>query len=235
MSALNLVRVFQIYFHPDQLNRLEPEYIPYFNNDCSLFMENTVMVDLVNEGMHEGADYFGVVAYKLREKLGFTKENWKNNKNIANTSTQEFTPKEFERQLLAGNPDVMSFQRHSPHDTISVANGFHPGFRDSWIRLMNGIGYGWAPTRYEDVFYCNYFVARPDVYERFVKELLSPAIDFMALEMKDLLTTPCPYPHPLPEHLQKKWNRKFYTFHPFLCERLFTHFAHVNKLKCLHY
>lgn len=229
------MRVFQIYFKPDQIQRLEREFIPYLNPDCTVYMESQVIMDLVLTNHHVGSKYFGVVAYKIREKLGFTMENWKNNKNIANTSTQEFSPEEFRRQLYAGKPDAMSFQRHAPHDTVSVANGFHPGFRDNWIRLMNGIGYPWGPTRYEDVFYCNYFVAAEDVYGRFVKELLAPAIKFMSEEMKDLETTPCKYPHPLPAHLQEKWGRDFYTFHPFLCERLFTHFAHVNKLKCLHY
>lgn len=227
------MRVFQIYFDVDHKSRLEPEFFPYFNADCNEFMENKVIRDLVLNGHHLGSEYFGVVAYKIREKLGFTKENWRNNKNIVNTSTQEFTVAEFVHQLYDVQPDAMSFQRHKRHDVVSVAQGFHPGFMNIWAEVMRRCGYRWMPKDYENVFYCNYFVAKEHIYERYVREMLVPV-------MTELLLIPeafgvCNYPEALPSHLARKFERNHYTFHAFICERLFTYFAHIHQLKCAHY
>lgn len=229
------LRVFQIYFKEEHLTRLEPQFKPFHNKleDTTVFLESEVIRTLIESNAHIGATYFGVVAYKLREKLGFTKENWKNNKNIANISTQEFTVEEFTNQVYEMQPDVMSFQRHKAHDTVSVANGFHPGFKDFWTIIMSRIGIDWKPMVYQNVFYCNYFVARSEIYERFVKEFLAPAMNVMKT-MPELYRY-CNYPEPFPDHLKKQLAVDHWTFHPFLCERMFTHFAHMHKLNCLHY
>lgn len=227
------MKVFQIYFEHDQLAGLEKEFFPYYNYDCSVYFENSVIRELIEIGAHKRSEYFGVVSYKLRTKLGFTKDNWRNNKNIANISTQDFTPKQFNEQLYKGKPDAMSFQRHVPHDCITVADGFHPGFKKHWIELMSKIGYKWEPTQFQDVFYCNYQVVKSDIYGRYVKELLAPAMDEM--EMMSGLYDRCHYPNSLPTNLKEKWGVDHYTFHAFLCERMFTYFAHIHNLKCLHY
>jgi len=43
------------------------------------------------------------------------------------------------------------------------------------------------------------------------------------------------YPHPLPPPLQARFSIPHYPFHPFLCERLFSYFAHIHRLTCAHY
>lgn len=227
------MRVFQIYFKPEQIAQLEPEFIPHFNETCTPFFESKVIEQLVLNNEHLGSDYFGVVAYKLREKLGFMKENWKNNKNIANTSVQEFSVKQFRDELYKHKPDVMSFQRHSPHDTVLVANGFHPGFRKHWEFIMEKIGYKWEPTRFENVGYCNYHVMKTEWYERYVKEMLSPAMNVME-EMPELWAN-SHYPQALPEHLQSLFGIKHYPMHPFLTERMPSYFWHIHNLQCKHY
>lgn len=227
------MKVIQVFFHESQYEKLEGSFYPYYNKECDVFFENSVIRKLVGEGEHVGHEYFGVVSHKLREKIGFTKENWKNNPNIANISTNNFSVEQFAELLYFGLPDAMSFQRHVPHDTISVADQFHPGFKNFWSIIMHKIGVKWEPVRYQDVFYCNFFVAKSEWYERYVKEMLAPAMDVMAAipELYDNSR----YPQPLPPDLREKWGFDFYTFHPFLCERMFTHFVHMHNLKCLHY
>jgi hypothetical protein len=227
------MKVFQIYFDPSQIEQLEPGYIPHFNQTCTKYFESQVIHDLVKQGEHKDIDYFGVVSYKLRQKLGYMKENWKNNKNIANTSVNEFTPEQFEEELLKHKPDAMSFQRHAPHDPVLVAEHFHPGFQKYWAYIMDKIGYRWIPTRFEDIFYCNYFVATPYWYERYVKEMLAPAMEVM-YGMPEL-DSDCRYPRPFPEHLKGKLGVDHWTFHAFICERFFSYFAHLHKLNCKHY
>lgn len=227
------MRVFQIYYKPEQITQLEPEFIPYFNVTCTPYFESKVIEQLVLNNEHLGSKYFGVVAYKLREKLGYMKENWKNNKNIANTSIQEFSVKQFQDELYKHKPDVMSFQRHSPHDTVLVANGFHPKFRVMWEYIMKEIGFPWSPTIIQDVFYCNYFVAKTEIYELFVKEMLSPMMALM--ENMSELWENSRYPQALPEHLHSSFGINHYPYHSFICERAFSWYAHLHKLQCKHY
>lgn len=225
------MKVYQVYFREEQLPALD--YTPYYNKDCTLFFENSVICDLINQGAHKRDNYFGVVSHQLRQKVAIGKTNWAAIKNIANTSVTEFTPENFEIGLLKGKPDAMSFQRHIPHDPISFADQFHPNFSIYFARLMKRIGYNWNGEKLPDVFYCNYFVAKSDIYERYVKEMLIPFME--AMKFMPELMNDSKYPKPLPEELKKKFGIAHYPYHPFLCERLFSYFAYKNNLKCLHY
>ncbi len=223
------MKIYQIYFKPEQFQELS--YEGYLNNNCTVFFENSVIRDLVNSGAHHGQDYFGVVSYKLKHKIDLTKR-WKI-LNISNASGNVFTPESFQRELYIHNPDAMSFQRHLSHDPVSFADQFHPNFSKYFKHIMGKIGYTWVPTHIRDVFYCNYFVAKSDLYNKYVKEMLSPAMDVMAT-MPELMGN-SHYPHPLPEHLKQSFGISHYPYHPFICERMFSFFSHLNKLKCLHY
>jgi|GEM_PF-2196530 len=227
------MKVYQIYFHESQIVELEPGYIPHFNRDCTVFFESEVIKDLVLLGEHKSTDYFGVVSYKLKHKLGYMKENWKNNKNIANTSVNEFTTEQFEAELMKYKPDAMSFQRHAPHDPVLVADGFHPFFRKYWTYIMNEIGYRWVPTRIENIFYCNYFVAKEKLYEKYVKEMLVPAMEVMK-DMPELYGN-CNYPRAFPENLKTQFGINSWPYHAFICERFFSYFSHIHNLDCKHY
>lgn len=233
----DFLRIYQIYFTPTQLEMLNaefPDYIKYYNEDCTVFFESEVIRKLIEEKKHLGAEYFGVVSHKLKEKLGFTmKEKWRNLPNIANHSTNEFTPELFEAELHKWKPDVMSFQRHMPHDPITVADRFHPEFSSFWSYIMYRIGYEWEPVIFQDVFYCNYFVAKPDIYEKFVTEMLAPAMDVMK-NMPELMGN-SKYPQILPAILAAKFDISWYPYHPFICERMFSYFVHLHQYKTLHY
>jgi hypothetical protein len=227
------LRIFQIYFHESQ--RAQLDYVPYFNSasDCTVYFESSVIKRLVESGAHAGSDYFGVVSHQLREKLRYTADAWRNNGEIANTSVRAFTPEDFEQELRSRSPDAMSFQRHVPHDPITLADRFHPNFSHHFRRVMSAIGYGWTPTPFATVFYFNYFVAKADVYERYVREMLAPAMSVMD-HMPELMGN-SHYPNPLPEPLRASFGVPFYPYHPFLCERLFSYFAHLHGLKCAEY
>lgn len=225
------VKIYQIYFNESQLNKLD--YTPYLNNDCSVYFESSVIADLITQDKHKGYEYFGVVSHKLRDKINTTKTKWSSIKNIANTSEQEFSPEHFESILLSRKPDVLSFQRHIPHDPITFANQFHPNFSIYFKHIMNEIGYKWTATRFNNVFYCNYFVAKSELYERFTNEMLIPSMKVM--EKMPALMSDSKYPHALPDELKKKFGINHYPYHAFICERMFSFFVHINKLKCLHY
>lgn len=229
---MGFLKVYQIYFLPEQLQVLD--YIPYLNDQCTVFFESQVMADLITEGCHKDSEYFGVVSYKLRNKLGYTKTAWRALPNIANHSINTFTPQMFEFYLERNAPDAMSFQRHMPHDPVTFADQFHPGFSDFFKTIMHKIGYNWQPMRIENVFYCNYFVAKRDIYEDFVINMLIPAINVMK-EMPELMANSNYQNGQLPEALAKKWGINHYPYHAFLTERMFSYYSHLKQLKCLHY
>ncbi len=228
--------ILQIYFKPEQLAECEhhqDNWYPIYNPECTIFMENEVIRDAINREVHLQTDYFGVVSYKLKKKLGYMKENWKNNKHIANTSVTEYTPWGFERELYKHKPDAMSFQRHAPHDTIAIADGFHPGFAKHFETIMKKIGFPYVKKSYEDVFYCNYVVMKAELYDKYVKEMLIPAMDVMK-DMPELWDN-SHYPQAWPEELKQRFGINHWSFHPFICERFITVWADYHRLRCLHY
>lgn len=225
--------VYQIYFSEEQKKQLVRGYVPFHNENCSVFFENEVIVNLIEQNAHLDSEYFGVVSYKLYDKVGDMRVKWKNIPNIANHSTNKFMPEMFERHLMLNKPDVMSFQRHQGHDPISFANRFHPKFSEYFAKIMFSIGYNWRPTHFEDVFYCNYFVAKSEIYHQFVHEMLIPAMNVMKT-MPELMQN-SGYPHKLRPELQQQWGVEHYPYHAFLCERMFSYFVYLKKLKCLHF
>lgn len=222
------MKIFQVYFEDSQKEKLD--YIPYKNDVCSVFFENKVILELKKAG--QITDDFGVVSHKLKEKIGvLQKVKWRGS--IANKSNRDFTPELFEELYYLNSPDAMSFQRHEPHDPISYADKFHPKFSAYFKNIMNEIGYDWKPTHFEDVFYCNFFVAKPEVYLAYINEMLCPAMQVMEC-MPELMGN-SHYPNALPDNLKKTFGINHYPYHPFLCERMFSYFAHINKLKCVHF
>jgi hypothetical protein len=158
---------------------------------------------------------------------------WKSLPNIANHSSNSFEPELFELHLNKSRPQIMSFQRHIPHDPITFADKFHPGFSRFFSEIMFAIGYNWRPEVFKNVFYCNYFVAQAPIYEKYVNEMLIPARRVM--EGMFNLKYDSRYPHTLPGHLAAKWGINYYPYHPFLCERMFSYFVHLHNYKCLHF
>ena len=218
-------KFYQIYFHESQLDKLD--YTPYFNN-ANVFFENQVIVDLKDE--MNGCDYFAVLSHSLRDKCTVSKR-WVGN--INNTSSLEFTPERFEVFLHKHKPDAMSFQRHPSHDPVTLADKYHPNFSSYFRDIMGAIGYNWKPTVFENVFYCNYQAVKPEIYKDYVDRVLKPAMNYMLL-VPELMRN-SNYPKQLPKELCDRFGIDWYPYHPFLCERLFSFYAHINKLKCLHY
>lgn len=228
------MKVFQIWFDKSQYSNLEVDYIPYLNKKCTVFFEAQVMRNLIEAGEHKDTDYFGVVSYKLKSKLAYINDNWKNHPDIANIGTTEFTPEKFEIEVMKYKPDLMSFQRHVSHDPISTAERFHRGFKSHWETIMKKIGYAWEPTLFNHVIYCNYFVAKSEIYERFVKEMLAPAMDVM-MDMPELMGDSSYRSTPPPEFLKTEHGISHWPFHPFLCERMISYYIHIHGLNCKHF
>src|SRR6478736_9854154 len=173
------MKVVQIYFDQSQIDKLEPGFIPYFNEKCTVWFENQVIRELIEKGEHIDSNYFGVCSYNMRDKHHLMKKRWNTVLGIRNESDREISYESLYFECLKENPDALSFQTHAPHDPIAFANRVHPRFLVFWTHILESIGYKWEPTEYKNVFYCNYMVAKRNIYEKYVTEMLIPAMEVM--------------------------------------------------------
>lgn len=229
---MSFLKVHQIYFEESQKAILEPNYIPYDNSSkCTIWFENTPIKDLIFEGAHLESEYWGVISYNLRNKLSQTKK-WQE-VFAKNHSVKDFSSTEFEQILLDQKPDVMSFCLHPAQDQVRVGEKYHPKFVVYWKYIMDQIGYPWVPEVWLWISYCQFHVAKSKIYERYVFEMLVPAMKVM--EGMPELMEPSLYNKPYPERLQKETGVDHWTYHAFLCERMMSFFVHIHSLKGISY
>lgn len=215
-----MVKVYQIYFNDESKARLEPDYIPYYNNPATIFLESEVMCKLIEDGKHKDCKWFGVVSHKLRKKVHGAKF-W--GPSIANRSKRQFSPSEFEKFVRVADADIGSFCTHPPHYVFSWAERYHKGICAATSMLIKKLKYKiWYDQKSLQVIYFNYFVARPHIYEDFVKTLLRPAIELMKHDpdVRTLVNVNSRYRFPIPKALTEQTGYTYWPMHPFISERL---------------
>jgi hypothetical protein len=230
------MRIYQIYYKQEQLGGLEQEYIPFYNEKTTIYFESKIMVDLINQGKHKGCDYFGVLAPAFRKKIKQTKF-W--GPTIANRSKRAFSPKEFEKYVNSFKPDIATLCSHQPHAVFPIAERFHKGISRAVIKIIEKLKYKvYWDIKSNIVIYFNYFVARPQVYEDYIKSLLEPAIHLMEHdpEVKKLVNINSHYKKPVTPELKAQTGYDYYPLHAFICERLINLYvaknqAHLKTLK----
>ena len=140
--------------------------------------------------------------------------------------------------LSCCDTDVVTLNYEPPWgDKLTDAERFHPGFKNIWIQLMKVL----LPDLPEDdtwsdkftMFYNNYWFAKPKVileYREFLKkaeeelEKIPEVYDDSGYTVGNVSK----------EELQKITGNPYYTFHPFIFERLPCIFVWYKKYSCLH-
>lgn len=133
--------------------------------------------------------------------------------------------------------DVVSVN-YNRGDTITKTELFHPGFKNIWVQLMKEI----LPDLSEKdvwndeipMFYNNYWFAKPKVILEY-REFLKKAVG--ALEEIPEVYQDAGYGetgNTTREALEKITGKPYYTFHPFVLERLPCIFVWYKKYSCLH-
>ena len=220
---MELLQIYQVYYKEGQLPYLE--YTPYYNDNCTPYFENSVMVDLINSDAHKNAKYFGVLSHQFRTKIkDRTYKNWDATPFLKNIKDHQVN---IEAELLKG-VDILNLMKHYPHNPINYGDFFQRDLSKYFKLVIEKIGYKWRPAIYENVYYCNYFIAPNYIYENYVKTMLEPAIKVMD-QMPELWSN-AGYPFALPDNLKQKWGVNFYPYHAFVCERLFSYYCHINKI-----
>lgn len=226
----DFVRIFQIGYKPEHEKKIEPGWTYLDNSEsCTIYFENSIISALIDTGQHLGCKYFGAVSHKLQHNINTSRRG-------PRVDMDRWDKPTFEARLDKSGADIFGFLQYMPHDPVRYFLAVHPQlpfyFREVTDRL-GAIYNGHINMRH--VFYSNAFVARPHIYERYVKEFLNPAIKIMD-EMPELMQD-SGYPIELPDALKKKWGIGWFPLHTFICERLFSYWVHLqgDKLTVKYY
>lgn len=207
----------QIFYEEEQKAHCFPFARLHFNNQLTVFFENSVIKDLV---LASESEKIAVCSWKLKEKL-----RWYIGKH-----------RELTQEVLESEYDVLSFTRNSPsHQMLASANRYHKGFKEGMQLLCDHIGLK-VPGEVKQPIYQNHFSAKRGIYLDYVKNFLSPAMEFMSTDMKELALSDSNYSQLsrskiTPEYLMGKIGLPFYPLAPFILERLFSVYVQNKKIK----
>ena len=212
-------KLIQIYYRHEQRVHCYPFAELYCNEGLTIFFENELIKRFVSR---ETADKIGVCSWKLREKFKM---------NIGR-------PRELTEEVINSDYEVLSFTRNTErHRMLEAAERWHPGFRAAMNLICESIGQR-MPGEVKIPIYQNAFMAKREIYQDYVKNWLSPAMDAMLNdpELNKLSTVDSGYTNLAKkyaadsERLQKLIGMPYYPLAPFLLERLFSIYVQQNKI-----
>src|SRR4029077_13954552 len=111
-------------------DRLDPGFIPYFNDRISPFFENDVIVELINAQKHSGWDYFGVFSWRFAEKIPLRSEV------IFDLIDED----SYEADVYTFFEGIHSGLGEIGHNSWTFGECSHPGLIEAGEALLNRIG-----------------------------------------------------------------------------------------------
>lgn len=209
----------QIYYKDEQKAACYPFSRLYFNDSLTIFFENSVISKLV---METKADKVGVCSWKLREKFKM---------NVCR-------PRPLTEDVINSDYDVLSFTCNTKyHRMLAAADIWHKGFRPAIDKICQSIGQR-CPGEVKTPIYQNAFMAKREIYQDYVKNWLSPAMEAMTNdpELNAMVIVDSNYSNLAkkdaaePERLQQLIGMPYYPLAPFLLERLFSIYVQTNRI-----
>lgn len=211
-------KIYQIYYDEQTKKNCLEGFEPYYNEKCSEFFENDVILKLVTEGKHKGSEYFGIFSHSFQHKIHI----W---------------PEIIFRMINEDEKDVYSFFANMNTNNIFLkGDQWHDNFSFVCKKILEKIGYrvDIADPNYKTrcIVYQNHFVAKAEIYEDYVKTVLGPAIEIMNTdeEVRAILWKDAKYhkASKMKNRLKEQIGIDYYPYHPFVCERLFSFYMDMN-------
>lgn len=166
----------QIYYKPEQLPKIYPFAKPYYNDSLTIFFENKPIQEVVSQATSKNV---AVCSWKLADKMRFRV-------GLRGPLTQT---------VIDGDYEVLSFTKNSSrHQMMAMAKTWHPQFIPAIDLLWQKLGFK-RPGEAKNPIYQNHFAARTDIYQDYVKNFLSPAMELIEndTELNNLMIQPSGY------------------------------------------
>lgn len=135
------------------------------------------------------------------------------------------------------NYDVITFNNYHKSPLLITSERAHPNFINIWEKILLLLGYNINDILSLEIptYYNNYWMAKPEWIDKYIK-FYKKVIDIMEnnIEIHDMLYQNSKYSGKLlqyPQVLIKMCGRPYYTFHPFIIERLVCFFFWFEKAK----
>ena len=207
------VHVYGITYDDSQVTEFEKydnSHIRTVEQSSYLF-EYNVMRDIVPNALDN--EYYGLFSWKFPQKTGVTKK-------LLAKLLDEIKYKDF--GIINLSPDYFQGKY------LKFSYEHHPGLKELLNLVCNDLGL--KVKEPENVVYSNFFIARGDIYKKFLSEVINPAIELMEDKYFPLAMKDAGYKSGLPkEELIKKTGMDFYSLHTFVCERLLSIWLENNK------
>jgi hypothetical protein len=227
---------FQIIFDEKQKESLYPFAKPYFNTKLTDYFENSVLCDLVPNSQ---ADLISVCSWRLAQKRG----------DMSRLTDKTLT----EEKILNADFDIAILTpRHPNHKPLLMADEWHTIYDQSTLQViarpwrdafevfkpfLKSIGIN-VPEELKYAIYENHFIAKRAIYQVYVKEVLTPAIEFIRARGQGVFTADSGYIYKKRnaqevKAYQEKSGRTDWPISVFLLERLFSIFIEGKNYKVI--
>lgn len=188
-----------------------------YNTDgrTTIFMENKVIEEQV---MNTKAEKIAVCSWSLAQKMRYYIGK----------------PRPLTQELLESDYQVLSFTKMTnDHKMLAAACIWHRNFLVIFDKVLKAMGV-LRPHEIKIPIYSNHFSARTEIYQDYVKNYLTPAMEAMnEKEIYEEIIKDANYSnlrHVNYSFLKDKIGIAHMPYAPFLLERLFSVFVHNRKL-----
>lgn len=189
------------------------EFEPYFNQtfEKSWRFEYNPIIDIVSNKLDNFEGYVGIFSWKFNAKTGLSK-------------------KMIEQLIAESNEDVINLSPNYFKDRyLKFSYEQHPGLEPLLKKVCNKMGLE-VPKEVDKVVYSNFFLAKADIYKKYVNEIIIPSLNYMENEIWEEVNIDAQYKSGLSkEKLKEYTGLEYYNFVTFICERLLSTWLWNNK------
>jgi hypothetical protein len=245
-----MIKIFQIYFEEEHKEKLCDNFIPYFNEKKSIFVENQCFVDIRQKKLIEDADYVGALSYKFHDKV-IHKPTYEDMTNCieSNPDGDIFSPKLENYKMIYGikkkvpehilEARIRKFHYYISPNQMNMRMKALPLLWDmAELGIIKQKSIPFWGARVDNPVYCNFWIASKDVFIDYADNFLTKTMSLIESYEKDnwLFTLDKKYPHPPPKDWVKETNFETYPIVTFIMERIINLYIldrQLNHKNCL--
>lgn len=221
--------IFQIYFDEESKKHLSDAFIPYLNLEKTSYFENKVILDVHKKDLL--TEYIGITSWRMQQKTGWNggalikeiedRNKIEGNKESTNAKdvfiySHSFCPDGHNSTVfIPGSESIIEvdFWKMIKHDETDLLKATEM-LNNADILPFNLFEKPWTYC------YCNYWVAKKEIFNHYVETVLAPAIAFFERPEVKTITKKM-------AHIYK--NEFLYPVETFILEGLFgTYLSHNN-------